>query len=158
MKIPMKSLSTAADGASLVALALVPALALALTLGGCDSRDDSRTPGQQVDAAIAKTEQKVDAAKAEIKREAEQAKQATGAATVAVATAVSDTATTAAIKARLATDKELKAVDISVETQGGRVALRGTAPSQPALERAVQIAGAVQGVMAVDNHLSVAPR
>lgn len=137
----------------LLAGAIIASLLAALS--ACNRADESKTAGQKVDAAIAKTEQKVDAAKAEIGREAEQAKQSTSQAAQQVAMAVGDTAITAAVMAKLAADKQLKATDIDVQTQAGHVALRGKAPDQAAVDRASQLAGTVQGVSAVDNQLTV---
>jgi len=146
---------------------VIGALLIALALVGCNRRDDTQTAGQKVDAAIAKTGETVDAAKAEIKREAEQvkqsadkamteAKQITGDAAQSAATAVTDSAITTGIKAKLAADAQLKALDISVETSAGHATLRGTAPDAASQARATQLAASVNGVTAVDNQLTVA--
>ena len=124
---------------------------VALTLVGCNRRDDSSTTGQKVDSAMAKVDEKVDAAKAELKRDADKVAESAGKAV----TAVEDTAITAGIKAKLATDSNLKALDINVETTAGRATLRGKAPDAAALARATQLAAAVGGVTSVDNQLTV---
>jgi osmotically-inducible protein OsmY len=116
---------------------------MALGLAACD-RADERTAGQQVDAAVAKTE-------AGAERVGEAAKEATAEAKAAV----SDAAITASVNAELARDNELSALRIDVDTQSGRVALKGTAPSAAAKERAESLARAVDGVTAVDNQLEV---
>jgi osmotically-inducible protein OsmY len=128
-----------------------------LALVGCNRRDDTQTAGQKVDSAIAKADEKLDAAKADVKREAEQAKQATGAAAQAVTVAVTDAAVTTGIKAKLFADAQLKAREIHVETQAGAVTLHGKVPDEATRTRAAQLAAAVQGVTGVDNRLTVEP-
>jgi osmotically-inducible protein OsmY len=71
------------------------------------------------------------------------------------ATALSDTAITTRVKTRLATDKELESMDIQVQTQDGRVVLRGTAPNASAQLRAKELASSVEGAQAVDNLLTI---
>lgn len=66
-----------------------------------------------------------------------------------------DAAITARVKARLAADAELLPLPIAVETQDGRVTLRGVVP-QAVIARAGQLVGSVEGVRAVDNRLEPA--
>jgi hyperosmotically inducible protein len=136
-------------------LAVLAAALVVLTFAGCDRRDDSTTAGQKVDAAIAKVDEKADAAKAELARDADKAKQAVVGAAQTGAAAVEDTAITAGIKAKLATDADLKTLDVRVETTSGRVTLRGSAPNADSQARATQLAAAVSGVTSVDNQLTV---
>ena len=130
---------------------VIGASLVALTLVGCNRRDDSQTAGQKVDSAMAKADEKVDAAKAELKRDADKVKESAGQAV----TAVADTTITAGVKAKLATDSDLKTLDISVETTSGRATLRGKAPNSAAQARATQLAASVSGVTSVDNQLTV---
>ena len=130
---------------------VIGAALVALTLVGCNRRDESPNAGLKVDSAMAKVDEKVDAAKAELQRDADKVKEAAGRAV----TTVEDTAITAGIKAKLATDSDLKTSDISVETTAGRTTLRGKAPDAAALARATQLAAAVSGVTGVDNQLIV---
>lgn len=147
---------------------LAATLMLAFGLSACGARDDERSAGQKVDAAIAKADEKADAAKAELERDAQRAqqaatqamadsKQAAGNATRAVGDAVTDTAITAEVKARLAADPDLKLLDVKVETDAGRTVLTGKAPTADARDRASRIAAEVKGVTGVDNKLAVAP-
>lgn len=69
--------------------------------------------------------------------------------------ATSDAAITSAVRAELAKDSQLKAAKITVTTNQGRVALKGTAPSAAVRDRAQQVVAAVQGVTGVDNQLKV---
>jgi hyperosmotically inducible periplasmic protein len=109
---------------------LVAAAALA---AGCDRAPSQptagNTVGEKVDNAIAKTS---DTAK--------------------------DAAATAAIKTGLARDPSLSALSIDVDTTGGRVVLKGKAPDSAAVERATAIARGTDGVVSVDNQLTVEPK
>ena len=70
---------------------------------------------------------------------------------------VKDSAITAKIKAKMATDKEVSALHIKVDTdKAGVVQLTGTARSQAEADKAVQIAQSVEGVASVDNRIRVA--
>lgn len=150
--------------------------ALALTLAGCD-RADNKTAGQQLDTAIAKTEdaarnakatteslaadakakidEKAPSAEAAIKDGAARAADATRDAGAAVAGAVDDASITARVSAGLAKDSELSALRIDVDTKSGVVMLKGPAPTAAAKARAEEIARTVQGVSRVDNALEV---
>ena len=75
----------------------------------------------------------------------------------AVANKSKDMAITAAVNARLAGDQRLSALSINVDTAGGRVVLRGTAPDTAARARAAELARSVDGVSEVNNELSVQP-
>src|SRR5688572_26833730 len=113
-------------------ITLAAALA-ALSLAACN-RADERTAGERADSAVAKTEQGA----AEVKQEAREA-------TSSVKSAVSDASITASVNAELARDSELSALRIDVDTSGGKVALKGTAPSAEARERAARLARGVDG-------------
>jgi hyperosmotically inducible periplasmic protein len=70
---------------------------------------------------------------------------------------VSDAVITTSVKAELAKDSSLSALKVSVDTDSGRVALHGTAPSAEARDRAATLAQGVKGVVDVDNGLTVEP-
>lgn len=109
---------------------LVAAAALA---AGCDRSPSQPTAGttvgEKVDNAVAKT--------------ADMAK---------------DAAVTAAIKTELAREPGLSALSINVDTTAGRVMLKGEAPDSAAVERATAIARGTDGVVSVDNQLTVKPK
>ncbi|HCT9233270.1 BON domain-containing protein [Alcaligenes sp. Marseille-Q7550] len=65
--------------------------------------------------------------------------------------AVSDAWITTKIKAELASTKDLKSTDISVETNNGVATLTGTVPSDIELKKAVAAAQSVKGVQRVDS-------
>ncbi len=155
---------------------LIMAVAAAVSMAACSRSDDSRTAGQKVDDTIAKVEQKTEEIKAEVREAARDAKQAgadaaQGAsnkvgeakqATVNVAEAAADKVKDAVIssnvKSRLGSEPSLSGLVITVDTQGGRVALRGSAPDRAAADRAESIARAVDGVSSIDNQLAVAAK
>jgi len=152
---------------SLRACCAFAVIGAALALSGCD-KGDNRTAGEKVDAAIAKTERAADKAAAKTGEAVNEAKekmatsdagakmsQATKDAGSAIASAADDATITAAVNAGLAKDPDLSAIKIDVDTQAGKVTLRGPAPTPTAKERAEQIAKGVQGVSSVDNQLEV---
>lgn len=65
--------------------------------------------------------------------------------------AVSDTWITTKIKADLASTKDLKSTDISVETNNGVATLTGTVPSEIEHKKAVAATESVKGVVKVDS-------
>ena len=152
---------------------LIMAVAAAASLTACERSDDSRSAGQKVDDTIAKVEQKTEEFKSDVRDAARDAKQAgadvaQGAAnrvgeakqaTVNVAEAaadkVKDAVITSNVKSQLGTDPSLNGLVVTVDTQNGRVALRGSAPDPAAAARAASIASAVDGVVSVDNQLAV---
>jgi osmotically-inducible protein OsmY len=123
-------------------IALAAAVA-AMSLAACD-RADERSAGERVDSAVAKTEQ----AAGEVRQEAREA-------TSSMKSAVSDASITASVNAELARDNELSALRIDVDTNAGKVALKGTAPNAEARERAAKLARGVSGVTDVDNQLAI---
>ena len=135
-------------------------------LMACESAESSKTVGQKLDTAVAKTEQAAtdvkDATKASIESAATALRDGATQARVAAQTAsdgmnfdAQDASITASVSAGLMKDPDLSALKIDVDTKKGVVSMYGPAPSQAALERATIIAKAVKGVSAVDNKLTV---
>ena len=135
-------------------------------LMACESADSTKTVGQKLDTAVAKTEQaatdvkdatkaSIESATAALRDGAAQAKVAAQTATDNMSFDAQDAAITASVSAGLIKDPDLSAIKIEVDTKKGVVSLYGPAPSQAALERATMIAKAVKGVSAVDNKLTV---
>jgi hyperosmotically inducible protein len=71
-----------------------------------------------------------------------------------VGAAISDTAITAKVKAKFATDQRLKSSDIDVTTNNGVVTLTGSAATSGAKEAAENLAANVSGVHTVNNQLT----
>jgi hypothetical protein len=134
---------------------VVAAIALLLAAGLAACTDPNKTAGQKVDAAVATTERKADEVKADIKEGAADVKGAVVEAAAATRKVISDAAITTSVNAELAKDRKLSALKIDVDSQGGRVALNGSAPDASSKERATTLAAAVGGVMSVDNRLTV---
>ena len=133
---------------------VLPLLAAVSLLAACD-RQDNRTVGQKTDQAVASAERKANEIGAEARQAGRDARQAMGDAADAVADKSRDAAITAEVKARLARDTQLSALAINVDTTSGRVVLRGTAPDTGSRSRASELARSVDGVVSVDNDLSV---
>ena len=73
-------------------------------------------------------------------------------------TFVKDSVITAKIKAEMAKDKQVSALNIKVDTDNnGVVTLSGKAKSRAEADKAVLIARGVQGVTSVENKIEVAP-
>jgi hyperosmotically inducible protein len=70
-----------------------------------------------------------------------------------VGAAITDTAITAKVKAKLLDDKRLKNAHIQVTTTNGVVALNGTAPTSEAKDAAAEVTKSVDGVKSVDNQI-----
>lgn len=144
---------------------LIATAAAALLLAAC-GRDDNKTVGQKIDAAITTSEQKAEQAKveasqqmAELKAAAERATgkvaQSVAKAADSVGDSVANAAVTARINAELAKDPKLSALRIDVDTSDGRVSLSGKAPDAESRERASRLAQGVKGVTSVDNRLQI---
>lgn len=152
-------------------------VALMLALSACGKSDQPKTAGQQLDSAIAKTEQAGAEARVKTEQSAERAKAKTeeafanaGAAlksaTQNVQTSAKEAASragekmddmsiTTSVSAGLAKDPDLSALKINVSTQDGAVTLNGSAPTEASRERAGSIAKTVNGVRRVENKLVV---
>lgn len=116
---------------------------------------DGRTLGSRVDATIGAAESKVAQGVDDLRSAASGAAQSTAEAADRVATAMGDTAITAAVKTALAADPSLSAVKIDVSTTQGTVLLEGPAPDTKSRQRAEVLALAPEGVVRVDNRLAV---
>lgn len=110
-------------------------LATALA-AGCDRNTPDRT--------AERAGEKIDQAAAEIKEKAGQ----TG-------NKIEDAAITAKVKMALVGEPGLKALKIDVDTANGVVTLTGAVDTPQSLDRATQVAQAVDGVKSVDNRLNV---
>jgi hypothetical protein len=137
---------------SIAAIALASSLAMLAT--GCDRRDEA-TPGEQAaDTTMAPTEPTTPPDQV-ASSEAPGAGSTMGA-TDRAGQAIDDAAITAAVKGKYLVDDNLKGLDISVDTEQGVVRLSGTVQNEAAKEQATRIAQGVDGVVNVDNQLSVA--
>ena len=147
----------------LMTLTAIGAVTASLAIAGCSPRDQAANRGDQT---VSQSEQKardmgqnarqgMDRAKEEAKEAAQSAKGATADTGAKISDKVSDAVITTTVKAELAKDSTLSAMKINVDTDSGRVILRGTAPSSQAREHATALATGVKGVVSVDNQLTV---
>lgn len=135
--------------------AVASAVALMLALGACSKTADDQTAGQKLDTAIAKTEQKAEKVKAEVKDASAEAKVKSEQTAATIGEKIDDATITASVNASLAKDPDLSAIKINVDTKDGAVTLMGPAPTTTAKERATELAKAVKGVTSVKNELVV---
>lgn len=150
-------------------LKLMPTAVLAVVMAvvGCSKQDQAnvKTAADDAVSQVKKGAKEVGAeaskgmtqAKQAVTATAQEAKESAKVAGDKISDKVSDAVITTTVKAELAKDKDLSALKISVETDSGRVALRGMAPSQSARDHASALASGVKGVVNVDNQLIVEP-
>ncbi len=134
--------------------ALAAALAASTFVVACGEQEQA-TVGQRLDSTVTEV-QNAGTQMGQDARQAAQELQAAGSqAADAMARGAADASITAKVNAALAADDQLKAIAIDVDTTNGRVQLTGTAPNSEARERATTLARAVDGVVEVDNRLTV---
>jgi len=131
-------------------LAALASLAALLALGGCD-RNDPRTAGQQLDAAIARMKPAAERAKEEAKKAADETR-AMGA---SASEKIEDATVSTRVKAVLSSDKQLGDSKIDVDTRNGVVTLSGAVANNQARDHALELARNVKGVNSVNDQLAV---
>jgi hyperosmotically inducible protein len=136
----------------------VAALAAVFALSACDRNADERTAGERLDGAVASAERRADEARSDIKRESAEARNDINTAANQAGDKMKDASITTKVNAELARDNDLSALKIDVDTSDGRVVLRGAAPTAEARDRATITAQRVEGVLSVDNQLTVGQR
>lgn len=136
------------------------ALVASMAVVGCSKQDQANAKAK-TDDAVAQIDQKArevgNDAKVAARDMTQDVKNATKSTTDSIGDKVSDAVITTSVKAELAKDSTLSALKINVDTDNGRVALRGTAPTGDAREHATTLASAVKGVTGVDNELRIEP-
>jgi hyperosmotically inducible periplasmic protein len=131
-------------------LAAIASLTALLALAGCD-RNDSRTAGQQLDAAIARMKPAAERAKEEAKKAADETR-AMGA---SASEKIEDATVSTRVKAVLSSDKQLGDSKIDVDTRNGVVTLSGAVANNQARDHALELARNVKGVNSVNDQLAV---
>lgn len=133
---------------------LAAAILASTLVVACGEREDA-TVGERMDGAVNEAQQ-AGSQMREHARQAGQDMQAAGnEAADTIARDAADAAITAKVNAALAADTQLSALAIDVDTSNGQVELKGTAPTAAAKDRATTLAAAVEGVVKVDNRLTV---
>jgi hyperosmotically inducible periplasmic protein len=120
-------------------------------LGACDKPGPAETAGKKID-------QTVDKAGEKIGDTADTVGEKMSAQSAKAGVAIEDTEITTKVKAAVFAEPGLKTLQISVDTVKGVVTLTGSVNSQANSDRAKALAGAVAGVKAVDNRLTVKPK
>lgn len=128
----------------ILAITLVSSLALIAT--GCDRNQEpaERTAGEKYDDAAAETKDEAKDLGNTLERKADQAGQA-----------IDDAAITTSVKSKYLADDTLKGLEISVDTVQGVVTLTGSVQNEAARELATKIAQGTDGVVNVNNSLTV---
>jgi hyperosmotically inducible protein len=135
--------------------ATAAALAAVFALSACDRNAEDRTAGERLDGAVASAERRADEAKADVQRESAEARNDVSVAANQASDKMKDASITTKVNAELAREKDLSALKINVDPKAGHVVLSGTAPSAEARDRATTDAQRVEGVLSVDNKLTV---
>lgn len=134
--------------------ALIAAAAATALMAAC-GQSENETVGQQVDRTTESVQSAANEAGANVQEAARDLQAAGSQAGESIAEGANDMAITAKVQAALAADGALSVMDIEVDTEAGRVALTGAAPDATARERATSLVTAIDGVVAVDNRLTV---
>jgi hyperosmotically inducible protein len=135
-------------------LAALAAAAMATSLiVACGQKEE--TVGQRMDNTVEQTQAAGAELRADANNAAQDVKAAGNEAADKIAMGAADVAITAKVNAALAGDSQLSALKIDVDTTNGHVELKGTAPDPAARDRATVLAAAVEGVVKVENRLTV---
>jgi hyperosmotically inducible protein len=144
-------------------LSTIAVVVAAMAMAACNKRDDVGAIKNGDNTAVVtgqpnagdQAQKAADDAKVATKDAATDVKDASKSAADQATNKVADALITTSVKAELAKDSQLSALRINVDTDNGRVALKGAAPDAGSKERATQLASAVKGVVSVDNQLTV---
>lgn len=136
-------------------LAAIAAAAMATTLIVACGQKEDETVGQRMDSTVEQTQAAGAELRADANNAAQDVKAAGNEAADKIAMGAADVAITAKVNAALAGDSQLSALKIDVDTTNGHVELKGTAPDPAARDRATVLAAAVEGVVKVENRLTV---
>ncbi|MGQ3002680.1 MAG: BON domain-containing protein [Hydrogenophaga sp.] len=136
-------------------LAALAAAAMATSLIVACGQKEDETVGQRMDSTVEQTQAAGAELRADANNAAQDVKAAGNEAADKIAMGAADVAITAKVNAALAGDSQLSALKINVDTTNGHVELKGTAPDPAARDRATVLAAAVEGVVKVENRLTV---
>lgn len=136
-------------------LAAIAAAAMATSLIVACGQKEDETVGQRMDTTVEQTQAAGAELRADANNAAQDVKAAGNEAADKIAMGAADVAITAKVNAALAGDSQLSALKIDVDTTNGHVELKGTAPDPAARDRATVLAAAVEGVVKVENRLTV---
>ncbi|MGZ5058293.1 MAG: BON domain-containing protein [Methylobacter sp.] len=124
-------------------------------LGGCQKEGSAEKAGKQIDRAAENAEQKIDQAKEQAGKEIEAAKESVSDRAQATGDYIDDSAITAKVKTAISSDPLLNGTNIEVTTNKGVVTLSGAVNSEPAIDRAIEVANTQRDVKSVQSKLVV---
>jgi hyperosmotically inducible protein len=136
---------------------ITASLALVIGAVSCDKNGSAEQAGQKIDQAAARTGQAIEKAGDTAAVKLDTAKEAVGNKVEATGAYLNDAAITTQIKAGFLADSSLKSLQIHVTTTNGVVALSGVVGSQQSIDRGIEIARGVTGVISVESNLVVKP-
>ena len=125
-------------------------LLLAAGLAACDNPGPAETAGKKLDDAANRTGVKIGETVDKVgEKLGEKSNQAS--------IVLDDAAITTKVKSAIYSERGLKTLRISVDTQNGVVTLTGSVDSQAAFDRTRSLAESVGDVIEVNNNLQVKP-
>ena len=135
---------------------------LAANLAACDrtkepevSINESAEQSNAAPSTTASVDTKVASAENKVEQSANNLASSVKEAATTAGQAISDSTITAKVKSALLTDKDVKGIDIKVETMEGIVTLNGEASSRAQADKAESIARSVEGVKTIDNRIDI---
>lgn len=134
--------------------ALIAAAAATALMAAC-GQSDNETTGQQIDRSTESVQSATNEASTNVQEAARDLQAEASQAGSTIGEGANDMAITAKVQAALAADGALSAMDIEVDTEAGRVELIGSAPDEGARDRATSLVTAIEGVVGVENRLTV---
>lgn len=126
-------------------------LLMATSLAACNKPGPAERAGANIDRSVDQVTQKIGNTVDKVgEKMSEQGAKA--------GVAIDDTEITTKVKAAIFAESGLKTLQISVNTIKGVVTLNGSVKTQANSDMAKALAGAVNGVHAVDNKLEIKPK
>ena len=139
-----------------LSLTTIGALVASIALVGC-SKTEQQNAKNRADSTVATVEKRANEVGNQAAAGIDRARDAAANASAKMRDKIDDVVITTNVKTELAKDPKLSALAINVDTDQGRVALKGTAPTSTARQQATTLAQNVRGVVSVDNQLAIRP-
>ena len=140
----------------ILSLTTIGALVASIALVGC-SKTEQQNAKNRADSTVATVEKRANEVGNQAAAGIDRARDAAANASAKMSDKIDDVVITTNVKTELAKDPKLSVLAINVDTDQGRVALKGTAPTSTARQQATTLAQNVRGVVSVDNQLAIRP-
>ncbi|MGZ4955276.1 MAG: BON domain-containing protein [Methylobacter sp.] len=124
-------------------------------LAGCQKEGSAEKAGKQIDRAAENAEQKIEQTTQQAEEKIEAAKESVSDKAQAAGEYIDDSAITSKVKAAILSDPLLSGANIEVTTTQGVVTLNGMVNSEPAIDRAIEVANTQKDVKSVQSKLIV---